>query len=90
MAAAYEGGTIEGGTIEVGTINFGGGPLTTPYLDSMILAKLTPSGSHLFSKIFKPTVAVNVDNMGSKYAIRQVVSPFEMPLVVDNVDIAIF
>jgi len=57
VAAAYEGGTIEGGTIEVGTINFGGGPLTTPYLDSMILAKLTPSGSHLFSKIFKPTVA---------------------------------
>jgi hypothetical protein len=49
VAAAYE----------VGTIDFGGGPLTAPYLDSMVLAKLTPAGSPVFSKIFNPTVAAS-------------------------------
>src|SRR5205814_1654175 len=57
LAVDSVGNIIVAAAYEFGTINFGGASLTAPYLDSMILAKLTPSGSHLFSKIFNPTVA---------------------------------
>ena len=40
-----------------GTMNFGGAALTAPYMDTLIVAKLSPSGSHVFSKISNPTVA---------------------------------
>jgi hypothetical protein len=42
-----------------GTMNFGGTDITTAYMDALVVAKLSSSGSHLFSKIFNPTVAAN-------------------------------
>jgi len=59
LAVDSAGNIIVAAAYEFGTINFGGGPRTAPALDSMILAKLTPSGGHLFSKIFTPTVAAD-------------------------------
>ena len=49
IAAAYQDGTM----------NLGGTALTTPFMDAMIVAKLSPIGSHVFSKIFNPTIAPN-------------------------------
>ena len=59
LAVDSAGNIIVAAAYEFGTINFGGGPRTAPALDAMILAKLTPSGGHLFSKIFTPTVAAD-------------------------------
>ena len=59
LAVDSAGNIIVAAAYQFGTIDFGGGPRTAPYLDSMVLAKLTPSGGHIFSKIFNPTIAAD-------------------------------
>jgi hypothetical protein len=56
-----------------GTLDFGGGPMTSAGLYDIFVAKLTPSGSHLWSKRFGSTgsdaaVGVAVDDAGDVYA----------------------
>jgi hypothetical protein len=57
LATDSAGNIIVAAAYQFGTIDFGGEPLTAPSLDSMILAKLTPTGDRVFSKIFNPTIA---------------------------------
>ncbi|PYV09377.1 MAG: hypothetical protein DMG07_23365, partial [Acidobacteria bacterium] len=59
LAADSKGNIVVAAAYQFGTVDFGGAPLTAPGLDSMILAKLTPSFGHVFSKIFNPTVAAD-------------------------------
>ncbi len=59
LATDSTGNIVVAAAYEMGTIDFGGYPLTAPSLDSMVLAKLSASGDHVFSKIFNPTVAAD-------------------------------
>ena len=64
LATDSAGNIVIAAAYQDGTMSLGGVPLTTPYMDAMIVAKLSPLGSHVFSKIFNPTVAPNGSSAG--------------------------
>ena len=59
LATDTAGNIVVAAAYQFGAIDFGGGTLTAPYLDSMVLAKLTSAGQHVFSKVFNPPVAAD-------------------------------
>ena len=64
LATDSAGNIIVAAAYQDGAMNLGGASLTTPGMDSLIVAKLSSTGSHVFSKIFNSTTDTNGSSAG--------------------------